>query len=126
MYCIDFFVLINASSGIYFIMYLGKNATNAFIVAEVHNLLTMQKTVINAIVSSKIANEWNSIGEIYMDNRYSVPILFLFVLLQEKYNSIACGTVKTNCIGWVPQILNLPKSLQRGMSLVKFNPINRL
>ena len=102
-YHIDFFVLVNASSGMNFIyhldVYQGKNATNAFIVAEVQNLPMMQKAVVNAIVMSRIANEPNGMREIYMDNRYSVPILFLFVLLQEKYNSLACSTVRSNRTG---------------------------
>ena len=59
-----------------------------------------------------------------MDNRYSTPALF--ALLQEKYNIVACGTVRSNCTGWNSQILNLPKSSQRGASLVKFDPVNRV
>ena len=121
-------MLVNASSGMNFIyhldVYQGKNATNAFIVAEAQILPTMQKAVINAIVKSGIANEPNGMREIYMDNRYSVPTLF--VLLQEKYNIVACGTVRSNHTGWNPQILNLPNSSQRGTSLVKFDPVNRV
>ena len=59
-----------------------------------------------------------------MDNRYSMPTLF--VLLQEKYNIVACGTVRSNHTGWNPQIKNFPKSLQRGTSLVNFDPVNRV
>ena len=84
----------------------------------------MQKAVVNAIVLSGIANEPNAMREIYMDNRYSVPTLF--VLLQEKYNIVACGTVRSNHTGWNPQILNLPKLSQRGTSLVKFDPVIRV
>ena len=53
-YHIDFFVLVNASSGMNFIyhldVYQGKNATNAFIVAEAQNLPTMLMAVFNAFV----------------------------------------------------------------------------
>ncbi len=59
-----------------------------------------------------------------MDNRYSAPTLF--VLLQEKYSILACGTVRSNRTGWNSQILNLPKTSQRGTSLVKVDPINRV
>ena len=80
-YRIDFFVLVNASSGMNFIyhldVYQGKNATNAFIATEAHNLPTTQKAVVNAIVLSGIANEPNGMREIYMDNRYSAPTLFV-------------------------------------------------
>ena len=105
-------------------MFQGKNATNAFITAEVHTYPTTQKAVVNAIVLSSIANKTNGMREIYMDNRYSE--LTLFVLLHEKYKILACGTVRSNQTGWNPQILNLPKSLQRGTSLVKFDPINKV
>ena len=50
-YCIDFFVLVNVSSGKNFIyhldVYQGKNATNAFIPAETHTLPMTQKAVVN-------------------------------------------------------------------------------
>ncbi len=62
--------------------------------------------------------------EIYMDNRYSAPSLF--VLLREKYSILACGTVRSNRTGWNSQILNLPKSSPRGTSLIKFDPINKV
>ena len=55
-YLIGFFVMVNASSGMNFIyhldVYQGKNATNAFVVAEARNLQTTQKAVVNAIVLS--------------------------------------------------------------------------
>ena len=74
-------MLVNALSGMNFIyhldVYQGKYATNAFIMAEAYNLLTKQKAVINAIVKSGIANEPNGMREIYMDNKYSVPTLFV-------------------------------------------------
>jgi hypothetical protein len=127
-YRIDFFVMVNTSFGMNFIyhldVYQGKNATNAFVVVEAHNLPTTQKAVVNTIVLSGIANEPNGIREMYMDNRYSMPTLF--ILLREKYSILACGTVWSNRIGWNSQILNLPKSSQRGMSLMKFDPVNKV
>jgi hypothetical protein len=68
-------------------VYQGKNTTNAFIAADTQNLPMMQKAVINTIVLSRIANEPNGMREIYMDNRYSVPSLY--VLLQEIYKILA-------------------------------------
>jgi hypothetical protein len=124
----DFFVMVNASSGKNFFyhldVYQGKNSTNVFIAEEAHNLPTTQKAVVNAIVLSGIANEPDGMREMYMDNRYSAPTLF--VLLREKYNILACGTVQSNRKGWNVQIMNLPKSSQRGTSLVKFDPINKV
>ena len=105
-------------------VYQGKNATNAFIGAEAHNLPTTQKAVVNAIVLSGITNEPNGMREIYIDNRYSAPTLF--ILLREKYSILACGTVRSNQTGWNSQILNLPKTSQRGTSLVKFDPVNKV
>ena len=102
----------------------GKNATNAFIVAEGHNSPMTQKAVINTNVLSRIASEPNGMREIHMDYRYSTPTLFVF--MQEKYNIFACGTVRNNHTGWNPQILNLPMLLQRGMSIVEFDPVNRV
>jgi hypothetical protein len=82
-YRIDFFVLVNVSSGKNFIyhldVYQGKNATNAFITAEAHNLPTTQKAVVNTIVLSGIANEPNGMREIYMDDRYSASTLFVLL-----------------------------------------------
>jgi len=118
----------NASSGMNIIyhldVYQGKNVTNALIAAEAHNLPSTQKAVVNAIVLSGITNEPNGMQEIYMDNRYSVPTLF--VLLQEKYNILACGTVRNNRTGWNSQILNLPKTAQRGTLLVKFDQVSKV
>ncbi|KAL3800369.1 hypothetical protein HJC23_003665 [Cyclotella cryptica] len=94
-----------------------KYRINFFVMA--HDLPTTQKTVVNAIVLSGIANEPNGMREIYMDNRYSTPTLF--VLLQEKYSILACRTTQSNRTGWNTQILP-----QRGTSLVKFDPVNKV
>lgn len=50
--------------------------------------------------------------EVYIDNRYSAP--HLFMLLHEKYKILACGTVRSNCKGWDAKVMNLSKSSQRG------------
>jgi hypothetical protein len=88
-YRINFFILVNATSGNNFIyhidVYQGKNATNVFIAEEASLLPTTQKAVVNAIVSCGLANEPDGIRELYMDNRYSAPSLFM--LLREKYNA---------------------------------------
>jgi len=73
---------------------------------------------------SGIANEPNGMREMYMDYRYSAPTLF--VLLREKYSILACSAVQSNCTGCNSQILNLPKSSQRGMALMKFDPVNKV
>ena len=76
----------NASNGKNFIyhidVYQWKNATNAHIVEEAWLLPTTQKAVVNAVISSGIDNDPEGMREIYMDNRYTSPDLF--VLLQEK------------------------------------------
>jgi hypothetical protein len=63
-------------------------------------------------------------SEIYMDNRYSAPELF--VMLQEQYQIVACGTIRSNRKGWDGTIMNLPKNAERGSSLVKYDPVNRV
>jgi hypothetical protein len=127
-YRIDFFVLVNASSGKNFIyhidVYQGKNATNAHIAEEAWSLPTTQKAVVNAVISSGIDNDPEGMREIYMDNRYTSPDLF--VLLREKYKILACGTIRTNRKGWDPSIMNLSKSSPRGTSLTKYDPINKV
>ena len=55
---------------------------------------TMQKAVVNALVSFGIVNESDGMREIYMDNCYSAPKLF--VMLREKYMIHVCGTVHQN------------------------------
>lgn len=92
-------MLANRTKGynnIYFIdVYQGKKATNAHIVEEAWNLPTTQKAVVNAIVTSGHATNPNGMREIYMDNHYSSPKLFVF--LYENYQILACGTIRLNC-----------------------------
>ena len=59
-----------------------------------------------------------------MDNRYNAPELF--VMLQEKYQILACGTIWSNCKGWDGTIMNLSKNAERGLLLVKYNPVNHV
>lgn len=97
-YRIDFFVLVNLSQCKNFIyhldIYQGKNSNNAHIVEEAWHLPTTQKAVVNAIISSGIHNNPEGMREIYMDNRYTAPELFL--LLRERYQILACGTIRSN------------------------------
>ena len=82
-YRIDFFVLVNTSQGINFIyhidVYHEKNATHTHIVEEAWSLPTTQKAVINAVVSSGISTDPNGMQELYMDNWYTAPELFLLL-----------------------------------------------
>ena len=126
-YRIDFFVLANATSGNNFIyhidLYQGKNSSNAFIHRDAHNLPTTQKAVVNAIVSSRLHNDTDGMREIYMDNRYSSPSLF--VLLREKYHVLACGTIRSNRKGWDTKVMNLSKTVNPGTSLIKYDKTNK-
>jgi hypothetical protein len=81
-----------------------------------------QKAVVNAIVLSGISTDPDGMREIYMDNRYSAPELF--VMLREKYQILACGTIQSNRKGWDGTIMNLSKNDERGSSLVKYDPVN--
>ena len=85
-YRIDFFILVNAAKGKHFIyhidVYKGKNAANIHVIEEAWNLPTIQKAVVNAIVGSGISNDPDGMREIYMDNHYLAPELF--VTLREK------------------------------------------
>jgi hypothetical protein len=127
-YRIDFFIMANATSGNNFIyhidVYQGKNSTNAFIAKEAWGLPTTQKAVVNAVISSGIANNPDGMHEIYMDNRYSAPTLFM--LLQEKYQILACGTIRTNRVGWNTRLMNIQKSDIRGTSLLKYDSTNQI
>ena len=118
-YRIDFFVLVNASKGKNFIYHL-----DVHIIQEAWHLPTTQKAVVNAVVSSGINNDPDGMREIYMDNRYTAPELF--VLLREKYQILACGTIRSNRKGWDSNIMNLKKSSPCGTSLVKYNPTNKI
>ena len=67
-------------------MYQGKNTNNAHIAEEAWSLPTTQKAVVNAVVKSGIGNDPFGKCELYMDNRYTNPELF--VLSREKYQKI--------------------------------------
>lgn len=105
-------------------VYEGKHATNARIVEEAWMLPTTQKAVVNEIVSCGIATDPDGMLEFFMDNRYTTPELF--VLLQEKYHILACGTIRSNCKGWDATVMNLTKTAPRGTSLVKYDPMDRI
>jgi hypothetical protein len=105
-------------------VYQGKNASNAHIVEEAWGLPTTQKAVVNAVISSGINNDPNGMREIYMDNRYTAPELF--VILREKYQILACSTIRPNRKGWDAKIMNLTKSTPRGTSLERYDPMNKI
>ncbi len=71
-------------------IYQEENSNNVHIVEEAWHLPTTQKSVVNAIVTSGIHNNPNGMYELYMENQYTAPELF--VLLQERYQILACGT----------------------------------
>ncbi len=50
---------------------------NAHIAEEVWSVPMTQKAVVNAIISSSIGNDPEGMREIYKDNRYSCPDLFV-------------------------------------------------
>ena len=105
-------------------VYQGKNATNAHIVEVVWTFPTTQKAVVNVVVSSGISTDPDGMHNIYIDNCYSAPELF--VMLQEKYQILACGTIRSNCKGWDGTIMNLSKNAERGLSLEKYDPVNHV
>jgi hypothetical protein len=105
-------------------VYQGKNSSNAHIAEEAWNLPTTQKAVVNAVIALGIENDPEGMREMYMDNRYTSP--HLFVLLQEKYKILACGTIRANRKGWDPKIMNLTKSSLRGTSLTKYDPYHEV
>ena len=95
---------------------------SAHIAEEAWTLPTTQKAVVNVVVSSGISTDPDGMHEIYMDNCYTVPELF--IMLQEKYQILACGTIRSNRKGWDGTIMNLSKKAERGASLVKYDPVN--
>jgi hypothetical protein len=97
---------------------------NDFVAKEAWEVPTTQKAVVNAIMSSGLSDYSNGMREIYMDNCYSSPTLF--VLLREKYGILACGTIRSNLKGWNSNVMNLKKSVPRGASLVKYDPTNKV
>ncbi len=82
------------------------------------------KAVANAIVPTRLYIDINGFKELYMNNQYSAPDLF--VILKTKYMTLACSTICTNRKGWDPKVMNLSKSATRGGSKTFYNPINRI
>jgi hypothetical protein len=76
-------------------VYQGENATNAHIAEEAWSLPTTQKAVVNPVISTGINNDPDGMMEIYMDNRYSSP--HLFMLFRKKYKILACKMIRANC-----------------------------
>ena len=88
-------------------VYQGKNVTNAYVKHEAWKLLTMQKVVVNTVLCNRLANDPDGMCEIYMDNHYHAPSLF--ILLREKYQILACGTICNNRKGLGWKVMNISK-----------------
>jgi hypothetical protein len=84
----------------------------------------MQKAVVNAVMSCGLANDTDGMRELYIDNHYSSPSLF--VLIQEKYNKLACDAICSNRKGWDLKVMNLSKNTPCGASLVKYDQMKKV
>jgi hypothetical protein len=89
-------------------VYQGKNTENIGIPDDIRNLPTTQKTVINAVIQSKIGKDPNGMRRLFMDNQYTAALLLL--MLQEKYDILAAGTMRQNRIGWDKDQMSMPKT----------------
>jgi hypothetical protein len=68
----------------------------------------MQKVIVNTVLSSGLPNDPDGMREIYMDNHCSSPSLF--VLLREKYQILACGSIRSSRKGWDAEVMCMSKS----------------
>ncbi len=59
--------------------------------------------VFNAVLSCVLENDPDRMREMYMDDHYSS--LTLFVLLEEKYQILASGTIPSNRKGWDTKVM---------------------
>ncbi len=125
---VDFFVLCNNSPQCYFIIhcdvYQGKNEANIGIPAEICNLPTTRKAVVNAIIQSKLGKDPNGYRRLFMDNRYSS--VKLFILLREKFDILCAGTTRVNHIGWPKQMMTMTKKASRGSTLRAYDSRNKI
>ena len=80
--------------------------------------------VINAVVSSGINNDPDGMREICLDSHYTVPELFVHLWGQRQI--LACVTIHSNHKGWDTQVMNLSKNSPGGISLVKYDSINKI
>ncbi len=120
------FILANAASGHNFIFHIDvyQKKQNIGIAEDLWNLPMTKKVVMNAIVSTGLCMDPNGFHELYMNNCYSAPELF--VMLKAKYKTLTCGTVWTNRKCWEKNVMNLSKLATRGNSKIFYIPINGL
>ena len=78
--------------------------------------------VVNAVVSSGLPNDPDRMRETYMDNCYRSPSLF--VLLREKYQILARGTICSNRKGLAKKVMCMTKSAPQNSSVVKYDQTN--
>ena len=57
-----------------------------------------QKAVANAIVQAHLDEDSDGMRQLFMDNRYTSPLLF--ILLREKFDILCAGTICCNRVGW--------------------------
>ena len=107
---VDFFIL--ASSTSYAILhmdvYQGKNATNSYIREEAKQLTTTMKAVVNACYALELNKETRGFRHLSLDNRYAAPQLM--VILRDRLNVLATGTVRVNRVGWSKVLMDLKKT----------------
>ncbi len=101
-----------------------RKKQNIGIAEDLWNLPMTKKVVMNAIVSTGLCMDPNGFHELYMNNCYSAPELF--VMLKGKYKTLTCGTVWTNRKCWEKNVMNLSKLATRGNSKIFYIPINGL
>lgn len=124
-YRIDFFILPNACNDRNFIYhidcYRGKNAGNVFVDEELWEMTTTQKAVLNAVIQAKLSRDPDGQCEIYLDNQYT--LIPLFIILREKHDIRACGTVCSNQKGCDTTMMNLQENAQQGTTILKYAKI---
>ncbi len=77
----------------------------------------------NSIIAAKLGDDANEYRELYMDNRYSAPELF--VMLKLKYIILVCHTIRTNHERW-NCIMHLKKKGEQEECLTKYDPVNKI
>ena len=125
---VDFFVLANNNHEKYFIyhldVYQGKNAANIGIPAEIQDMPTTQKAVVNAMIQSGISKDVNGMRRLFTDSRYTAAALF--ILLREEHDILVAGTTQSNRIGWPKDLMDLTSSGECGTSKVLYNKVNKI
>ncbi len=76
----------------------GKIENETSIPQELWNFPTKQKAVVNEIISTRVYKFPNGFQELFLDDRYLAPELF--ILLKMQYKIIVYGTICTNRKEW--------------------------